>query len=155
MILLSDRNIRRFWAKVALPNEDGCMLWTGCRGAYGYGRVVLRDTRHGAQRVSLALSVGQPPTPAHEAAHSCRNRHCVAPGHLRWTDRKGQALDKERDGTACRGENHGQATLTAQQVEEIRALYSAGGTTQQQLGLRYGVQQAAISKIVLGQRWTR
>ncbi len=50
------------------------------------------------------------------------------------------------------GEDNGHATLTWAQVREIRAK-RAVGRTQQSLADEYGITQAAVSKIVLRQRW--
>lgn len=150
---LPDKALAYFWSKVALPNEDGCMLWLGNKSFYRYGRMRVQGRFVGAHRIALFLAVGEPPAGKPEGAHSCRNRHCCAPAHLRWADRKEQAADKERDGTTLRGDLHGRAKLTADQVREIRVRYARGGTTQGALGEAYGVQQAAVSKIVLGRKW--
>lgn len=154
-LAVSEQIQRKFWINVALPDAQGCMLWMGNRNVYGYGRLRIRGRQVGAHRVSLFLSIGPPPDGKPESAHACRNRHCCAPAHLRWADRKEQAQDKERDGTMVRGEQHALAKLTANQVKAIRSEYAEGSTTQQVLADRYGVQQAAVSKIVLGRKWRR
>lgn len=83
-ILLTDKDVRRFWSKVALPTAEGCMYWLAHRHAAGYGVFRLRKKLVKASRVSLHISVGEPPFEDAQAAHSCRNKHCVAPQHLRW-----------------------------------------------------------------------
>lgn len=150
---IAETDQRRFWSKVNLPNQAGCMLWKDSPSFYGYGRLRLEGKQVGAHRVSLLLSEGPPPVGKNLATHTCRNRTCVAPAHLRWADPQENADDRERDGTALRGERHGQAKLTAEQVQEIRIRYASGGALQQTLADEYGVQQAAISKIVLGHKW--
>jgi len=52
-----------------------------------------------------------------------------------------------------RGENSGNAKLTYKDIKEIRVVLKEGKMTQQQIADRYGVHQAAISKIKLGKRW--
>lgn len=153
LTIVSEADQRRFWSKTRLPDAAGCMLWTDAPSAYGYGRLRVNGKQVGAHRISLLLAEGPPPPGKPESAHACRNRLCVAPEHLRWASAQENADDRERDGTALRGERHGQAKLTAVQVAEIRRAYTAGEANQPELGRQYGVQQAAISKIVLGRKW--
>lgn len=75
----------RFWAKVALPNEQGCMLWLRATNEDGYGRFYLNGKAERAHRVSYLLAYGLIPEGTeidHVRAKGCANRHCVAPLHL-------------------------------------------------------------------------
>lgn len=49
------------------------------------------------------------------------------------------------------GETHASAKLTDDQIAEIRRRYAAGDISQQSLANEFGIHQASISKIVLGQ----
>lgn len=151
--LMSERDQMRFWSKVALPNDQGCMLWTGKPNWQGYGRMDVRGRQIKAHRLSLFLSAGPPPTKKHETAHSCRNRICVSPLHLSWKTRKENSDDRERDGTVPRGERSGTTTLTAEQVRSMRRQYAAGGVRQIDLGKQFGVAQTTVSQIVTGKFW--
>ena len=83
VITTTERDARRFWAKVALTST-GCLEWTGSISPAGYGN--FRATCDGRQRsvhahrVSFALIHGA--TPALDIDHLCRNKRCVAPDHL-------------------------------------------------------------------------
>ena len=64
--------------------------------------------------------------------------------------------DRLRDGTQLRGERHGRAKLTAEQVMEARRLVAAGPRgTQNQLARKWGVTNVALSKAVRGISWGR
>ena len=52
-----------------------------------------------------------------------------------------------------KGAAHYRAKLTEDRVREIRRLYATGKFTQQELGLRFGVGDATISKIVRRKLW--
>jgi len=85
--LLTEDALARFWARVALPNEQGCMLWLGHVSVYGYGWFTPRGSRrpYAAHRVSYELAYGRIPDGLvidHVRANGCTNRHCVAPLHL-------------------------------------------------------------------------
>lgn len=57
--------------------ETGCWVWTGAKGAGGYGRVAGRA----AHRMMYELMVGPIPPRCH-VHHICRNVLCVNPDHL-------------------------------------------------------------------------
>lgn len=152
-IALSDSDLRRFWSKVSLPDSSGCMLWLGGRNNHGYGRLRTTTTHVGAHRVALVLSEGEPPADRPVAAHSCRNRHCVASGHLRWASPAENSGDRDLDGTTARGERDGNAKLTEDHVRAIRGAYATGRMTQRELAERYGVTRPLIGYIVRGKIW--
>lgn len=149
----SSSDVRRFWSKVAIPDQNGCMLWMAAK-ASGYGAIWFAGVQQGAHRVSLILAEGEPPDPSMEAAHSCRNTHCVAPLHLRWATRIDNDRDKVRDGTLVRGERISHAKLTSEQVLAIRTEYAAGtGATMKAIGDRYGVCRRAVGQIINRDTW--
>ena len=60
--------------------------------------------------------------------------------------------DMQRHGTTRTGERNGRAKLSVVDVHAIKAAYAAG-ESQSSIGGRYGVGQAAVSKIVRGASW--
>ena len=58
-----------------------------------------------------------------------------------------------RDERRPRGERHGCAKLSEQDVRTIRVKYALGGVTQKQLGSEYGVSHTTISMIVTNHIW--
>lgn len=149
---ISEKALRRFWAKVALPNENGCMLWTGARIRNGYGHMKADESFQLAHRLSLHLAVGEPPSNLSQAAHSCRNRHCVAPAHLRWATAAENTADKYRDGTVLAGDRHPNALLANTQVIELRQLY-AEGITRVELRDRFGINRKLLNEVLSGRRY--
>lgn len=150
---ITESDAHRFWSKVGLPTDAGCCLWLGARTGSGYGNFTSRGRFMPAHRVSLYLMVGEPPEGKTDAAHACRNRHCVAPDHLRWATRKENLHDRTRDDTINHGERNGQAVLTPDQVLVIRERYVRGGVTQKQLATEFGVCRQTIGLIVNGKKW--
>ena len=52
-----------------------------------------------------------------------------------------------------KGETHPLVKLTSSQVIELISLYQSGMYTQRNLGSKFGVCQAQVSRIIKGQRW--
>lgn len=71
---------------------------------------------------------GDPPTPKHQAAHSCGNGHlgCVASAHLSWKTKIENEADKILHGTTNRGERQGRSKLKQDDVRRIRGLLALG-----------------------------
>lgn len=83
---MDDYRFQLFSSHVALPNEQGCMLWTACLASNGYGRFGLKQTNgkwqaYQAHRVAYEHFIGPVPDGL-ELDHLCRNRACVNPTHL-------------------------------------------------------------------------
>lgn len=80
-MILTEKDQARFWAKVTLPDGNGCMLWTSTKSHNGYGLFTLGDARPRTHRISYELAYGAIPDGL-VIDHLCRVRHCVAPDHL-------------------------------------------------------------------------
>jgi hypothetical protein len=72
----------RFWGKV--EKSDGCWAWKGYVSKKGYGTFYIDNVRGtcGAHRYSLKASGINIPKGL-VVDHTCRNRACVRPDHLR------------------------------------------------------------------------
>lgn len=72
---------RRFLAKVAPPDENGCLVWQAAERVRGYGGFRFAGRMWYAHRFAYAARVGAVPDGAH-LDHLCRNHACVNPEHL-------------------------------------------------------------------------
>lgn len=142
---------RRYFLDVVLTYDgDECLVWPFFRDPQGYGRV----SGQLVTRAACQMLYGDPPTPKHEAAHSCGKGHegCCTPRHLSWKTRLENEADKETHGTKAIGQRNGQSRLTDANVQEIRSL--KGVISQQEIGKRFGVSQSHVNDILNHRNWT-
>ena len=127
---------------------DTCWLWTGCKNEGGYGTFNVGGKMCRAHRVALVLA-GETLIEGLEVCHSCRNRHCVNPGHLRQDTTKANQFDRIADGTDNIGSRNPACKLTEEQALEIRT----SDKSQTELAAKYNVSNQLISKIIHKKRW--
>jgi hypothetical protein len=153
--------IDSFWSKV--EKTDSCWLWQGGKTDKGYGQfhttkseVVYNTTL--AHRFSYWLANGDFDKYLY-VCHTCDNPSCVNPNHLFLgtnADNMNDMYSKGRGNVeqkTVRGEEHGRAKLTWEQVREIRQKHSEGGISQRELGRQYGVDNKAIQAIIQNRTW--
>jgi len=99
------------------------------------------------------LAHGEPPTPAHQASHSCGKGHegCVSPRHLRWATASENEADKIDHGTVRRGSSINTAKLTEADVRQIRELYDSVGRAA--LARRYGILPTTVWQVATRRSW--
>jgi len=145
---------QRYLAEIILPYDgDDCLTWPFGRTADGYGGINIDGNKMEVHRVVCIEVYGLPPSPTHQAAHSCgKGREgCVNPHHLRWATPAENTGDKHAHGTVIRGADYAQAKLSERQVREIMSL--RGIVSQRKLALAYNVSRSTISMIHLGENW--
>lgn len=118
---------------------DDCLIWPFKSNQTGYAYFQHLGLRYRAHRYMCQLAHGEPPSPNHQAAHSCGNgrRGCMNPRHLSWKTNGENQLDRREHGTAQRG-----AKLTVEQVTIIRSL--KGVVPQTSLAKLCGVTHSTI-----------
>jgi len=130
---------------------SGCWNWQRHRNDKGYGQTFFRGKLWLAHRVAYVRAFGDLPNYV-VIRHDCDNRACVNPSHLRLGTQADNIADCVAKGRNQRGETNGHAKLTAAQVIEIRAA-DWRGVTRRQIGRRYGVSPATISRVLIGSHW--
>lgn len=145
----------RFWPKVQRGAADECWPWLASRDRKGYGQFEVDGKPRRAHRVAYELALGPIPTGA-LLLHSCDNRPCCNPAHLRPGTNRDNVRDMDQRGrrrtVSHQGERHGCSKLTAVAVLEIRSAL-ANGARGVDLARAHGVSKATISAIKVGRLW--
>lgn len=132
---------------------DDCLIWPFALDKRRYASVRVAGRTLVASRYVCTLVHGEPPTPAHHAAHACNNGSggCVNPRHLSWKTVHENAQDRAAAGTCGRGKKGPVCKLNEQQVHEIRRI--KGVEAANDLAARYGMSLNQIWKIQRHEAW--
>jgi hypothetical protein len=140
----------RAWVAAALASDtDECLLWPFAKLRNGYGQFNSNGHSVRLHRHICILVHGEPPSPKHEAAHSCGTRACGNPKHIRWATPKENHADQIAHGTINRGHRHGHVKLT----KEIVLVARASSETAAALAKRYGVATATMQDAIRRRTW--
>jgi hypothetical protein len=134
------------------PNGD-CLEWTMGKMTNGYGFTQINGRLVKTHR--LALSLEGIDINDKMVLHSCDNKICCNPAHLRagthqenMDDMKKRNRQNSHRGTQCHNATTDEAT-----VKEIRKLYDSG-VTQAQIRKDFRLSATVVFKIVHHKTWT-
>jgi len=143
----------RFNAKV--NKTDACWLWTG--GTFktsGYGSFKYNDKNLLAHRASWLFTHGKPATDC--LLHSCDNKLCVNPAHLREGTQYENIHDMIAKGrrVITYSEDSPRAKLTYSQANEIRERFQKEKNSHSFYAKEYGVKTRVIWCILNNKTYT-
>jgi len=101
---MTEKDIKRFWAKINVRGDDECWNWVSPAAAAGYGRIKIAQKLYSAHRVAFFLANPDVDITGKKdvVMHSCDNRRCCNPAHLRLGTLRDNFMDmvqKGRGGT--------------------------------------------------------
>lgn len=143
------------WLRAHVGFEgEGCLIYPYALGAHGYaGNATVAGIWEPAYRQMCRLVHGGPPTPQHQAAHSCGkgDTGCVHPKHLRWATPLENNGDRRVHGTLPQGEDVRASKLTESMVRQIREL--AGTMLNKEIAALVGTTAGNVGAIIRRETW--
>lgn len=143
-----------FWTKV--QKGDGCWIWTGAKERHGYGHFRAQGKDIRAHRYAWELHYGQPFPAGMEAMHTCDNKGCVNPAHIRPGTHHENMLDCKAKDRHAKGRLTKKSTLADDIVRAIRSeyrLYHRKRGNGRELAKKYGVSPQVVYLIASGRTW--
>jgi hypothetical protein len=142
--------------KERVKRVGDCWIWTGAKNHNGYGSIMFYSSPHNyssrlAHRMSYQVFVGDIPD-GMVVSHTCDNRACVNPDHLRVSTQVDNIKDmiyKGRQGNT--GENHPNSKLSWDDVKRIRECDESADN----LSKEYHVSKDCIWGVRAGRSYTK
>lgn len=156
----------QFWSKV--HQTEGCWFWLRTTDRDGYGVLTIGGRQRRAAQVAWELVNDSPFPTGMQACHHCDTPGCVRPDHIfvgtnqdntRDSTEKGRRATGDRNGkrthpeSVIRGEQHGRAKLTENEVIAIRSRYAQGDIGHRRLAADYGLSPAGLRFILIRRTW--
>jgi len=154
MELLNDKLIKRFFDKVDIPEENvfACWEWTAMLNKKGYGMIGINQTPRLANRISYLI--WNKKLPDNFACHTCDNPSCVNPLHLFDGTNYENVRDMVDKGRHLEGHLRPDASLTKEQIIEIRKKYSTErNITHNKIAELYSVKRKTITRVLNNQTY--
>ena len=148
---------KTFWGKVKREKPERCWFWQGSKTPTGYGIFDYCGSRVLVHTLAFELSGGEIPD-GYRVQHICGNRLCCNPKHLVAAPHKALSgiwkrtaadLEQQYGKPEPKSET---GRLSADQIAELRTLYSRGDVTMQTLADRYGITAGGVCNIISRKR---
>lgn len=143
-IVLSERDVERFWSKVR--RADGCWPWTGkvtVRAPLPRGHMSIGGRPYLASRVAWVVANGPIPDGLF-VLHRCDNAVCCNPEHLFLGTRADNSLDMVAKG------RQGRPRRLPDDVMRVMLARVAAGERSTAVAAEFGIRQSTLSNITHG-----
>lgn len=152
--------MQRFSEKVEIRGGEQCWPWLASKNKYGYGRFRMGSKKTTAHRASYLLFNG-PIEGDSYILHSCDNRWCVNPDHLRTGTAADNSSDMSVRGRSCKGKPvvgrrsyKGEDSPVSKISHEDALKILVDPRRHADIAEQYGVTKGAISHLKRGFTWS-
>tara|TARA_Y100000034_G_C6892135_1_gene410639 strand:- start:994 stop:1527 length:534 start_codon:yes stop_codon:yes gene_type:complete len=147
-VVLNDRKIKyktpeeRIEKRIKVE-KSSCWIWQACVVS-GFGMLTIGQKRYLAHRYAFEIYSGRKIPRTYHVRQICGNKLCTNPEHLELA--KGASR-------IVKGEEHGGAKLTDENVKEIRVAYGSGEHTAPELAQQYQIGISTVYSVIAKRTW--
>ncbi len=136
-----------------IPFTD-CWMWIRGYGSHGYGALRLPGAKSMTTAPRVAFEAWHGPLRKNERPrHTCHQKWCCNPDHLRRGTHTENMADKFRDGTSAWWDPKVRDPLVVDEVLAVRAEHAAGMSSRQ-VAAAIGITRQAVMDIVNYRSWS-
>jgi len=146
----SQKDVVRFWSNIDIGSHNECWGWELSTSSGGYGKVKIKRKVLVSHRVAFELMNGEIGKGMH-ILHSCDNRLCCNPAHLRQGTHTDNMADMKKRKRCFRFKPHGRK-LTKEKADEIRAL-SIAGRPKRAIARMYNISPVHVRAVINMEYW--
>jgi hypothetical protein len=142
----------RFWDNT--DRSSGCWVWLGSIDvSTGYGSVTIDHKALSTHRVAYETYYKEKIPKYLMVLHSCNNRKCINPAHLRLGTHDDNMQDMVDCGHSRKGESNGNNVHTEEQVRMIKYRMKDPDCSLKKLSTEVNVPYATLKDIKSGRLW--
>lgn len=141
----------RFWENI--KRKGNCWIWKGNQFGGGYGRITVEGVSVLTHRLAWELHNEDKIPKDKMVLHSCNNRLCINPSHLRLGTHQENMHDMLLANRQAKGEDNGNAKLTIEDVRGIKKLLAGGKHTHKQIAEIFKSKRPTITDISQKKTW--
>lgn len=145
------KDSQRFFSKVEFHGEDDCWIWRGAIKDNGYGNFYAQGKNINAHKAAFIFAYGCVPEGSH-LMHTCDNRVCVNPHHIKSGTRQQNMDDMVSKGRASHGSMRWNTFLSELEVAYIRQLFDRGISVSN-ISSTLGMKYQTVYQIAKRKRW--
>lgn len=147
---LDTKAYREFVESAIATDSPDCIEWPTRRSGFGYAHIRIDGVGYQAHVYVCLRAHGTPPTDKPWACHGCDNPRCINWRHLRWGSPQDNSDDRIVRGRSLKGSENPIALLTEEQARAIKYDRTKSG---RYWARKFGVSDATVSKIRVGENW--
>ena len=141
----------RFWKNI--KKKEDCWIWQGKTYNGGYGKITIEGKSLLVHRLAYELYNAKKIPEDRMVLHSCHNRDCINPEHLRLGTHTDNMRDMVIANRQARGEEDGNARLSVTEVKKIKGLLASGEFKHIEIAEMFNVGRSTITDIRKGRTW--